>query len=241
MDLDCGGERAGHRAQARDSAKRSRSLLAQEGVKLALGRAPRRRCSRRSRGAASELGAEDARGFRLDLQDPDSIAAMLAAVRGAFGDARHRDPQRRRSEGRAIHRAGIWPIGMPPIACCCAACCSCSRRSFRRCERSEWGRIVALTSTAVKQPIDNLALSNAFRTALVAALRTLAVEVAKRRRDRQLHRDGSRRNGAAARALRERRGAVARGRSRGADRPDRDARRVRADGRSSCAASRPAT
>jgi 3-oxoacyl-[acyl-carrier protein] reductase len=41
-----------------------------------------------------------------------------------------------------------------------------------------WGRVVALTSTSVKQPIDTLVLSNAFRTALVSALRTLAVEVA---------------------------------------------------------------
>jgi 3-oxoacyl-[acyl-carrier protein] reductase len=41
-----------------------------------------------------------------------------------------------------------------------------------------WGRIVALTSTSVKQPIDTLVLSNTFRTALVAALRTLATEVA---------------------------------------------------------------
>ena len=41
-----------------------------------------------------------------------------------------------------------------------------------------WGRVVALTSTSVKQPIDTLVLSNTFRTALVAALRTLATEVA---------------------------------------------------------------
>ena len=41
------------------------------------------------------------------------------------------------------------------------------------------GPIVALTSTSVKQPIDALALSNVFRTALVSALRTLAVEVAR--------------------------------------------------------------
>jgi 3-oxoacyl-[acyl-carrier protein] reductase len=41
-----------------------------------------------------------------------------------------------------------------------------------------WGRIVALTSTSVKQPIDTLVLSNAFRTALVSALHTLANEVA---------------------------------------------------------------
>ena len=41
-----------------------------------------------------------------------------------------------------------------------------------------WGRIVALTSSSVKQPIPNLTLSNAFRTALVAALKTLSIEVA---------------------------------------------------------------
>ena len=50
---------------------------------------------------------------------------------------------------------------------------------FHRCERSVGVASSRLTSTAVKQPIDNLVLSNAFRTALVAALRTLAVEVAK--------------------------------------------------------------
>jgi 3-oxoacyl-[acyl-carrier protein] reductase len=41
-----------------------------------------------------------------------------------------------------------------------------------------WGRVVALTSTSVKQPIGNLVLSNAFRTGLVSALKTLASEVA---------------------------------------------------------------
>jgi len=44
---------------------------------------------------------------------------------------------------------------------------------------NRWGRVVALTSSSVKQPIDNLVLSNAFRTGLVSALRTLAVEVAR--------------------------------------------------------------
>jgi 3-oxoacyl-[acyl-carrier protein] reductase len=42
-----------------------------------------------------------------------------------------------------------------------------------------WGRIVALESVSVKQPIPTLVLSNAFRTAVVAALKTLAGEVAK--------------------------------------------------------------
>jgi 3-oxoacyl-[acyl-carrier protein] reductase len=42
----------------------------------------------------------------------------------------------------------------------------------------KWGRIVALASSSVKEPIANLVLSNAFRTALVAALKTLSREVA---------------------------------------------------------------
>src|SRR5260370_839742 len=44
--------------------------------------------------------------------------------------------------------------------------------------RARWGRIVALASVSVKQPIAGLVLSSAFRTALVAAFKTLATEVA---------------------------------------------------------------
>ena len=44
--------------------------------------------------------------------------------------------------------------------------------------RRKWGRIVALQSVSVKQPIPALVLSNAFRTALAAALKTLSAEVA---------------------------------------------------------------
>ena len=42
-----------------------------------------------------------------------------------------------------------------------------------------WGRIVALESVTVKQPFPNMALSNSFRVAVAAALKTLAAEVAK--------------------------------------------------------------
>lgn len=42
----------------------------------------------------------------------------------------------------------------------------------------KWGRIVALTSMSVKEPIPTLVLSNSLRVALVAALKTLSGEVA---------------------------------------------------------------
>ena len=40
--------------------------------------------------------------------------------------------------------------------------------------QAQWGRIVALTSTSVKQPIAHLPLSNVFRSGLVAAMKTIA-------------------------------------------------------------------
>lgn len=45
-------------------------------------------------------------------------------------------------------------------------------------EKATWGRIVCLTSSTVKQPSPNLALSNAPRAAVTAFAKTLASEVA---------------------------------------------------------------
>ncbi|MDQ6736562.1 MAG: SDR family oxidoreductase [Gemmatimonadota bacterium] len=42
-----------------------------------------------------------------------------------------------------------------------------------------WGRIINITSIAVKQPVDNLILSNSVRAAVTGFARTLANEVAK--------------------------------------------------------------
>jgi 3-oxoacyl-[acyl-carrier protein] reductase len=45
--------------------------------------------------------------------------------------------------------------------------------------RSGWGRIVAIGSTGIPQPIDNLSASNLGRSALAGYLKTLAAEVAR--------------------------------------------------------------
>jgi 3-oxoacyl-[acyl-carrier protein] reductase len=150
--------------------------LAHEGVRLGLAA---RRADRLEAVAARarELGAPEARGFALDLRDSDSISAAHAAFREALGDAdiailNGGGPKPRRFTELALEdwddayglllRGTLQLLGaiVPPM------------------RARGWGRIVALTSTSVKQPIDSLALSNVFRTALVSALRTLAVEVA---------------------------------------------------------------
>ena len=54
------------------------------------------------------------------------------------------------------------------------------RAALPHLEQSDQGRIVAVTSSSVREPIPTLLLSNAFRSAVVATLKTLAGEVAPR-------------------------------------------------------------
>jgi 3-oxoacyl-[acyl-carrier protein] reductase len=53
-----------------------------------------------------------------------------------------------------------------------------AREALPHMRRAGYGRIVAITSSAVKEPIPNLALSNAARAATTGFLKTLAREVA---------------------------------------------------------------
>jgi 3-oxoacyl-[acyl-carrier protein] reductase len=151
--------------------------LACEGVRLAIGARDAARLEAVA-GAAKELGAQAAQGFRVDLQDPDSIVAMLEGVRNAFGEVEIAvlnggGPKPGRfTEMSLADWDGAYELllrGMLVLL----------EKILPAMRASRWGRIVALTSSSVKQPIDTLVLSNAFRTALVSALRTLAVEVAR--------------------------------------------------------------
>ena len=53
-----------------------------------------------------------------------------------------------------------------------------SRLTIPSMRERRWGRIVNLTSTSVRQPIDNLILSNAIRSGVVAMAKTLSNELA---------------------------------------------------------------
>jgi 3-oxoacyl-[acyl-carrier protein] reductase len=150
--------------------------LAGEGVKLALAA---RRVDRLETVAANarKLGAPQARAFELDLQDSDSVASAIAAVTSGCG---HPDIVVLNGGGPKAGRFGDLTLadwdgayrlllrGMLQVLAAMVPPMRANR----------WGRVVALTSTSVKQPIDNLLCSNAFRTALVATLRTLAADVA---------------------------------------------------------------
>lgn len=151
--------------------------LAKEGVRLALA-ARRREELDRVAALARDAGSPDARIFVVDLSDADSIDRLLQDARGAFdgidiliantggpkpGTLLQTSPEDWDVAYRSLLRSVLRIIeGVVPAM-----------------RERRWGRIVALTSTSVKQPIATLALSNVFRTALVSALKTLSAEVAK--------------------------------------------------------------
>ena len=68
-----------------------------------------------------------------------------------------------------------------------------------------WGRVVAITSLSVRQPMANLILSNTARAGVTGFLKTLALEVAAERRHREQCAARAASHGARRAALRRRR------------------------------------
>jgi 3-oxoacyl-[acyl-carrier protein] reductase len=151
--------------------------LAQEGVRIAVA-ARRKDQLERVATLARDAGASDARAFVVDLSDARSIDRLLRDVHDAVGGV---DIHIANSGGP---KPGTFTQTAP--ADWDAAYQSLLRSILQIIEgivpgmrERRWGRIVALTSTSVKQPIATLALSNIFRTALIASLKTLSSEGAK--------------------------------------------------------------
>ena len=151
--------------------------LAGEGARVAVAA---RRAAELERVASEsiERGAVDARAFTVDLTDARSIDLLLRDVREAFGGvdilvANSGGPK----PGSFLQTAPEdWDVAYRGVL---RSMLQLIHGVVPGMRERRWGRIVALTSTSVKQPIATLALSNVFRTALVSALKTLSGEIAK--------------------------------------------------------------
>ena len=127
---------------------------------------------------AKNRGAAEARAFAVDLTAPGAIGTLLREVHEQLGDvqilvANGGGPKPGTfldldlDDWDAGYRGTLRPMlelveGVIPAM-----------------TAAGWGRVVALTSSSVKQPLPTIALSNAYRTALVSALKTLSLEVAR--------------------------------------------------------------
>lgn len=126
---------------------------------------------------ARAAGAPEAAAFAVDLADEDSVAALLRAVEARFGGADilvANGGGPRQGTYRDVE-LGDWDTAYRTTL---RAMLQLVDGVLPAMTERRWGRIVALTSTSVKQPIATIALSNAFRSALVSALKTLSSEVA---------------------------------------------------------------
>src|SRR5438067_13513891 len=151
--------------------------LAREGVNLAVSARRLEKLegvARRARNA----GAQQARAFTADQTDAAALAALGREVEGKLGSV----------EILVVNGGGPKPgtySQMQPADWDAAymltmkSALTLVDAVLPGMRARRFGRIVALESVAVKQPIPTLVLSNAFRTAVVSALKTLSREVAR--------------------------------------------------------------
>ncbi len=150
--------------------------LAREGARVAL--AARREAELEAAAAEARAeGSPDARGYTVELRDSDSIDRLLQRVNADFGTIDILIANGGGPKGGTFTQ--LDPAGWDEAYQSTLRCMLQLVRGVVPAMRERrWGRIVALTSTSVKQPISTLALSNIFRTALISALKTLSAEVA---------------------------------------------------------------
>ena len=123
-----------------------------------------------------QIGA-DVRGFGADVSRVEEIRALLSAVRQSMGDpeilvtnAGGPSPGTFESTDIKDYNNALQLTLMSAVHLIHGVVPAMKIKA--------WGRIIAITSIAVKQPIGNLLLSNMARAGLTGFLKTVATELA---------------------------------------------------------------
>ena len=113
----------------------------------------------------------------LDVTDSAAVASFVAAVEARFG---HLDICVTNSGGPPSNsfkntkpedwRSAVEQLLMSTVFF--------AKEALPRMQKNKWGRLITITSSAVKQPVDGLLLSNSVRAAITGLARTLANEYA---------------------------------------------------------------
>jgi 3-oxoacyl-[acyl-carrier protein] reductase len=172
MDLGISGRRAAVAAASRGLGFATAAALANEGVQVAL-------CSRErdAIGAAAEKIGHGAVPLTADVSTANGARSFVEAARDALGgidilvtNAGGPPPGDFSSTRVDQYLAALELNCLSVIAMCDAA--------VPPMREARWGRVVAITSIAVRQPIPQLILSNTARAGATGFLKTLAREVA---------------------------------------------------------------
>jgi 3-oxoacyl-[acyl-carrier protein] reductase len=146
--------------------------LVAEGARVAISS----RSGERIQATAQEIGA---RGYVFDADDPGAVDDLVSRVEADFGPI---DVYIANTGGPP---AGTDPLAFPPEQWEAAhrslvlTPMAFLERLLPGMRERGFGRVVAIGSMAVLEPIDNLQLSNAHRPGLVAAFKVLARQCAR--------------------------------------------------------------
>jgi 3-oxoacyl-[acyl-carrier protein] reductase len=113
----------------------------------------------------------------LDVTDSTAVAGFVAAVEAHFG---HLDICITNSGGppSKLFRDAQTEDWKAAIDLLLMSTVFFAQQALPRMQKNKWGRFITITSTAVKQPVDGLLLSNSVRSAVAGLARTLANEYA---------------------------------------------------------------
>jgi 3-oxoacyl-[acyl-carrier protein] reductase len=172
MDLGIAGKRAAVAAASAGLGFATAEALAAEGVRVAI-------CSRdreRVEEAASKLGSE-AVALTVDLSTPEEATRFVAEARERLGglDILVCNAGGPPAGNFAQTEVEDYPAALSLNLLSTIAMC---KEGVPGMQEQRWGRVLAITSLAVRQPIGGLILSNTARSGATAFLKTLARDVA---------------------------------------------------------------
>lgn len=126
--------------------------------------------------AVNLLGA-NALGIQADLSTPAGATEFMESAIGQLGgvDILITNSGGPKPGGDASTPTASYPAALDANLVAMIELCKCALPSMKD---QRWGRIVGITSVAVRQPIPTLILSNTARAGFTAYLKTLAREVA---------------------------------------------------------------
>jgi len=176
VDLGIRGKVALVAAASQGMGRATALALAREGCKVAMCARTEGPLTAAADAVRKEIGA-DVLGFRADVASAADVAALLEATTAAFGGV-----------DLLVPNAGGPPSGRfedlteeqwtKAYELTLRSAVRLIRGSIPSMRARGGGSIVVITSISVKQPIENLLLSNAMRAAVVGLVRTLSRELA---------------------------------------------------------------
>jgi 3-oxoacyl-[acyl-carrier protein] reductase len=113
----------------------------------------------------------------LDVTDSSAVATFVSAVEARFGrvDICVTNSGGPPSNSFKNTKPEDWRSAVEELL---MSTIFFARETLPRMQKNKWGRLITITSSAVKQPVDGLLLSNSVRAAVAGLARTLANEYA---------------------------------------------------------------